>query len=84
MNIEIFQGLNLSLLVNLAYILASIMFIFGLKMLGSPETATKGNLTSASGMLLAVIITLLDQNILSFQYIAIGILIELLNRLFYL
>ena len=75
MNIEIFQGLNLSLLVNLAYILASIMFIFGLKMLGSPETATKGNLTSASGMLLAVIITLLDQNILSFQYIAIGILI---------
>jgi len=75
MNIEIIQGLNLTLLVNLAYILASIMFIFGLKMLGSPETARKGNLTSASGMLLAVIITLLDQNILSFQYIAIGICI---------
>ena len=73
MNIEIIQDLNLNLLVNLAYIFASIMFIFGLKMLGSPETARRGNLTSASGMLLAVIITLLDQNIISFQYVAIGI-----------
>ena len=75
MNIEIIQDLNLNLLVNLAYIFASIMCIFGLKMLGSPETARRGNLTSASGMLLAVIITLLDQNIISFQYVAIGILI---------
>ena len=46
------------------------MFIFGLKMLGSPDTARQGNLTSASGMLLAVIITLLDQNIIDYQFIA--------------
>ena len=74
MSLDIFQNFNIDLLVNLAYILASIMFIIGLKMLGSPETARKGNLTSALGMLLAVIITLLDQNIISFQYILIGIL----------
>ncbi len=43
---------------GLFYIAASILFVFGLKMLGSPATARKGNLISAVGMLLAVVTTL--------------------------
>jgi len=43
---------------SLFYIAASILFVFGLKMLGSPATARKGNLVSAAGMLLAVLTTL--------------------------
>ena len=51
--------MDISILVNLTYIAASILFIVGLKMLGSPDTARQGNFLSASGMLLAVVITLL-------------------------
>ena len=56
------------LFVNLSYILASILFIFGLKMLSSPETAQRGNLISALGMLLAIIVTLMGNNIISVSY----------------
>ncbi|SVA84111.1 uncharacterized protein METZ01_LOCUS136965, partial [marine metagenome] len=60
---------NSQILVNFSYILASMLFIFGLKMLGSPETARKGNLVSSSGMFLAVVVTLLDQGIIDFTWI---------------
>jgi H+-translocating NAD(P) transhydrogenase subunit beta len=56
--------------INLAYIVAAGLFIFGLKKLGSPATARRGNLLSASGMLIAVVVTLLSQQIVEFQYIA--------------
>jgi NAD(P) transhydrogenase subunit beta len=42
-------------------------------MLGSAETAKKGNLVSAIGMLIAVVVTLLDQNIVDYTWILIGI-----------
>ena len=64
-----------SIIVNLTYILASMLFIFGLKMLGSPETAKRGNLVSSSGMLLAVLVTLLDQSIIDFTWIIVGVCI---------
>ena len=66
--------MDISILVNLTYIAASILFIVGLKMLGSPDTARQGNLLSASGMLLAVVITLLDQNIIDYKFIASALL----------
>ena len=66
--------MDISILVNLTYIAASILFIVGLKMLGSPDTARQGNFLSASGMLLAVVITLLDQNIIDYWFI-VGALI---------
>ena len=49
----------MAVLINLLYIAASILFIFGIKMLGSAETARRGNQLSSVGMLLAVIATLL-------------------------
>jgi len=62
-------------LITLAYIVASILFIFGLKMLGHAATARRGNLISAAGMLLAVVVTLLDRHILSFTWIAVGLVL---------
>lgn len=65
--------MNSSLLINISYIAASILFILGLKMLSSPATARRGNLLSALGMLIAVAVTLLDKNILTYRYILIGL-----------
>ena len=59
-------------LINLSYIAASILFIFGIKMLGSPDTARRGNTVSAVGMLLAVIVTLLAKG-LDYQWIIGGV-----------
>ena len=71
----LFEQFNSEIVVNLIYILAAMLFIFGLKMLGSPETARRGNLVSASGMFLAVVVTLLDQSIIDFSFILIGVCI---------
>jgi NAD(P) transhydrogenase subunit beta len=67
--------MDFTLLINLSYIAAAILFILGLKLLGHPSTARKGNQLSAVGMLLAVVVTLLDQSILSYGWIVFGILI---------
>ena len=60
-------------LINLVYVVAAVLFIVGLKLLGSPATARKGNLMSAVGMLIAVVVTLGNQQILSFELIAVGV-----------
>ena len=60
--------------INLAYVVASVLFIMGLKGLTHPRTAVRGNLTSAWGMLLAVAVTLLA-NGLSYQWILVGAII---------
>ncbi len=59
----------------IVYLIASILFIFGIKKLGSPKTARQGNMLSSLGMLLAVVITLFDQRVLTYEYIIIGIII---------
>ena len=63
---------------NLSYIFASMLFIFGLKQLGSPETAQRGNLISSSGMLLAVLVTLVNNQIISYEWLAIGLILGIL------
>lgn len=61
-------------LINLSYIVASVLFILGIKMLGSADTARKGNFVSAIGMLLAVVVTLLESE-LDYPWIVAGLLI---------
>ena len=61
--------------VNLAYIVAAALFVFGLKMLGSPATARRGNALSAAGMLIAVVVTLLSKGILEWHWIAVAMLV---------
>lgn len=60
--------------ISLAYILAAVLFIFGLKMLSSAKTARRGNMLSALGMLIAVVATLTRSG-LSYEYIAGGMLL---------
>ncbi|MBP3191847.1 NAD(P)(+) transhydrogenase (Re/Si-specific) subunit beta [Natronogracilivirga saccharolytica] len=62
-------------LIQLAYLIASVLFILGLKRLSSPDTARTGNQMAATGMLIGVVVTLLDQQILTFEYIIAGVII---------
>ncbi len=62
-------------LINAGYLVAAVLFIFGLKGLTHPRTAVRGNLLGACGMLLAIVITLTDRNIVGFEVILIGIVI---------
>ena len=61
-------------LIGLAYIAASVLFIFGIKMLGSAETAQRGNMISAIGMLVAVVATLLKSE-MDYTWIIAGLII---------
>ncbi|MBF0386432.1 MAG: NAD(P)(+) transhydrogenase (Re/Si-specific) subunit beta [Candidatus Omnitrophica bacterium] len=67
--------MNLSFLVQITYIVASILFAFGLKFLSSPVTARRGNLLSSTGMLLAVLATLAGQHVIGYQWILLGLVI---------
>ena len=60
---------------SLLYLLASVLFIIGLRRLSNPATAVAGNRLSSVGMLIAIVVTLLDQGILSYGVIAAGLLI---------
>jgi NAD(P) transhydrogenase subunit beta len=63
------------LIIEISYLVSSILFIFGIKMLSSPKTARKGNLYAAIGMLIAIIVTLLDQQVVTFEWILVGVII---------
>ena len=59
--------------VELIYLIAAVLFIVGIKAMTRPKTAVQGNLLSAVGMLLAVVVTLLDRGIVRYEYIAAGV-----------
>ena len=61
-------------LINVAYIIAAILFIMGIKMLGSASTAVRGNRISSFGMLLAVVVTLLRSG-LDYKFIILGLIV---------
>ena len=64
--------MDLELITQLGYVVAAGLFIFGLKMLGSPDTARRGNGISAIGMLVAIVAALLDQGIVQYEFILGG------------
>ena len=66
---------DIATIINLAYVVAAALFILGLKLLSHPDTAKRGNFVSAVGMLIAVVVTLLDQHIISYQWIVVGVVI---------
>jgi len=61
--------------INLAYLFAIILFIVGLKKLTSPATARNGNFIAGVGMFIALIATLLDREIIDYQWIVLGIVL---------
>ena len=60
---------------GIAYIVSAILFILGLKRLGSPTTARNGNRLSALAMLLAVLATVISNDIASWEWILVGVII---------
>ncbi|MEJ5340279.1 MAG: NAD(P)(+) transhydrogenase (Re/Si-specific) subunit beta [Thermogutta sp.] len=59
----------------LAYLLASVLFILGIKGLTHPRTAVRGNLTGALGMLIAVLATLFHSGIIEYHWIILGLIV---------
>ena len=57
------------------YLIAAVLFILGLKRLTSPATARTGNRMASIGMLLAIVITLLDRQILSYTAVFAGLVL---------
>ncbi len=64
-----------SIVIAIAYLVSAVLFILGLKMLSSAATARRGNMIAAIAMLLAVATTLLEQEIVTLKWIALGVLI---------
>ena len=67
--------MTIDLMIQLGYVIAAGLFVFGLKMLGSPDTARRGNGVSAIGMLVAIIAALLDQGIVKYEFILGGMIV---------
>ncbi len=63
------------ILIKLAYLASSLLFIFGIKQMGRTSSARSGNLYSAIAMLIAIMATLVDSKVLNFTEIIVGILI---------
>jgi H+-translocating NAD(P) transhydrogenase subunit beta len=59
--------------IDVCYLVASVLFILGIRGLSHPRTARQGNVLAAIGMLIAVVATLLDPEIENFGLIILGI-----------
>ena len=65
----------MDILIQFAYVISGGLFIFGLKQLGSPATARRGNMISSTGMLVAIVAAPLDQGIVNYQWIVIDMIV---------
>ena len=61
--------------IQVAYLVASACFLLGLRGLTHPRTARRGMGLAAAGMVLAVVGTLLRHDIISYQWIVVGIVV---------
>ena len=62
-------------LAPLIYLLSAALFIIGIKRLQSPDTAQRGNMLSGLGMLIAIVVTLLDKQVVSYPVIIAGMVV---------
>ena len=60
---------------KIIYVLASVLYILRIKNLSHPKTARNGNFIAASGMLIAILATLLSYGKIDLQMILVGMLI---------
>ena len=63
------------ILISSTYLLSAALFIIGLRFLGSPATARRGNILAALAMLLAVLVTLIDRQVVSYTMILVGVVV---------
>ena len=62
-------------IIEVTYLVATALFILSLKWLSSPATARRGVLAGESGMLLAIVGTLLHHGIVEYKWIAIALVL---------
>ncbi len=67
--------MDLSTMVELAYLASAVLFVVGLKRMQSPATARHGNGLAAAAMLVAIVATLVDNQVVSWAGILIGIVV---------
>ncbi len=60
---------------DISYLLASILFIIGIKRLSHPKTAQNGNFLAALGMFIAISATVITENSINLELIIIGVII---------
>jgi len=65
----------MNVLANLGYLVSISLFVIGLKLLSLPRTARRGNRLSSVGMLIAVVATLVEREIVDFKLIIAGLVI---------
>ncbi|TNE33496.1 MAG: NAD(P)(+) transhydrogenase (Re/Si-specific) subunit beta [Alphaproteobacteria bacterium] len=59
----------------LAYLVSAILFILALRGLSSPATSRRGNIMGMVGMAIAIIVTILNPEVVSYEWIIGGIVI---------
>jgi NAD(P) transhydrogenase subunit beta len=62
-------------LIQFSYLVAAVLFILGLRNLSSPKTATRGNAMAAVGMLIAIVATLLYQEVVDYPLVLAGVVV---------
>jgi NAD(P) transhydrogenase subunit beta len=66
---------NIQLIIGVFYLIAASLFVLGLKRLSSPGTARSGNTLASVGMLVAVVVTLIDREIITYELMVAGVII---------
>ena len=61
--------------IELSYLLASVLFILGLKGMSHPESAKRGMHLAEIGMLMAIVGTLLHLEIITYTWIILGLVL---------
>jgi len=66
---------NTDIVIEITYLIATALFILALKWLSSPTTARRGVFAGELGMLLAIVGTLLNHEIVEYKWIAIALVL---------
>ncbi len=66
---------NEGTLTLLLYLAAAVLFIIGLKQLSSPRTARRGNMLAGAGMLIAIVVTLVANDVANWGTIVAGLIV---------
>ena len=62
-------------MIEILYLVAAVAFIVGLKQLGHPRTARSGNRLASIGMLLAIVVTLVSEDIINWGTLVAGLVL---------
>ena len=66
--------MDTNIIAQIAYLVSAILFVSGIKQLSSPATARSGNVRASVAMLLAIVVTLLDNRVLDWTTVAAAVI----------